>query len=97
MKVPRVLIVYANPAIAANPVPPYGTERIAKVLRDTGCEVQVIMPFMTFHPRQTLKNALDWQPDFVGFSIRNLDDALVIDSAYGDKVIDTNFFCRLLR
>ena len=56
-------------------MPPYGTERIAKVLRDTGCEVQVIMPFMTFHPRQTLKNALDWQPDFVGFSIRNLDDA----------------------
>lgn len=49
------------------------------------------MPFMTFHPRQTLKNTLDWQPDFVGFSIRNLDDALVIDSAYGDKVIDTNF------
>ena len=30
---PRVLLVYANPAITATPVVPYGMERIAHALR----------------------------------------------------------------
>lgn len=79
---PRVLLVYANPAVTASPVVPYGMERIAHALRLSGCRVELLAPWIEADPRAALDQALAAGPwDLVGFSLRNLDDALVVRSA----------------
>jgi tetratricopeptide (TPR) repeat protein len=89
---PRVLLVYANPAITATPVTPYGMERVAQVMRLAGCEVTMLAPFIEAAPLAALQAALAEPPDLVGFSVRNLDDALVVRSASGEGPIDTTFY-----
>lgn len=86
---PRVLLVYANPAITASPVPPYGMERVAQSFRLAGCEVAMLAPYIEADPAATLAEALAKAPDLVGFSVRNLDDALVVRSELGPGDIDT--------
>ena len=56
---PRVLLVYANPAVTATPVPPYGAERVAHALRIAGCEVRVVSPWLAARPGRALDEALD--------------------------------------
>lgn len=93
----RVLMVYANPAITASPVPPYGMERVAQSFRLAGCEVRSVAPFIEEDPLAALLEALSWQPDLVGFSVRNIDDALVVRSEIGPGDIDTCFYLDEIR
>lgn len=88
----RVLLVYANPAITATPVPPYGMEKVAQAFRLAGCETLMLAPFIEADPLAHLRDALDWKPDLVGFSVRNIDDALVVRSELGPGDIDTCFY-----
>ena len=94
---PRVLIVYANPAITATPVAPYGAERVVQALRLAGCDARLCSPWLSHHPRRALAAALRWKPDLVGFSVRNLDDALVVRAATGRGDIDTTFYLPAVR
>ncbi|MES2640907.1 MAG: radical SAM protein [Myxococcota bacterium] len=95
---PRVLIVYANPAVTATPVAPYGAERIAHAFRVAGCEAQVVSPWLQWKPAQALDDALDsFRPDLVGFSVRNVDDALIVRSAEGEGDLDTTFYLPAIR
>lgn len=93
----RVLLVYANPAITSSPVPPYGMERVAHSFALAGCEVRQIAPFIEADPLAALDDALAWRPDLVGFSVRNIDDALVVRSELGPGDIDTCFYLDQVR
>lgn len=88
----KVLLVYANPAITASPVPPYGMERIARAFTLAGCEVRMDTPFDDEDPLAAMQEALSWQPDWVGFSVRNIDDALVVRSDVGEGALDIHFY-----
>lgn len=89
----RVLLVYANPAITAAPVPPYGMERIAQVFGLAGCEVRMLAPFIEPDPVAIVREQLDaWQPDLVGFSVRNIDDTLIVRGVDGEGELDTHFY-----
>ena len=95
---PRVLLVYANPAVTASPVPPYGAERIAHAMRGAGCEVRLVSPFLERRPVRALDEAIAaFQPTLIGFSVRNLDDALVVRSAEGLTPLDTTFYLPRIR
>lgn len=87
---PRALLVYANPAVTASPVPPYGLERVAQVMRLAGCEVTLLAPYIEEDPLAALDEALATAPDLVGFSVRNIDDALVVRGEQGEGDIDTS-------
>lgn len=89
MSAPRVLIVYANPLTTTAPIPPIGAERVAHALGVAGCEVRLIAPWLGFAPRTVMRRALSWRPDLVGFSVRNVDDALVVRSRFGRRPLDT--------
>ena len=56
---PRILLVYANPAITATPVAPYGAERVAHAFRIAGCDARVIAPWLELRPAAALAAALD--------------------------------------
>ncbi|MBK7758756.1 MAG: radical SAM protein [Deltaproteobacteria bacterium] len=94
---PRALLVYANPAITASPVPPYGMERVAQVMRLAGCEVVLLAPFIEEDPLAALNEALAQGADLVGFSVRNIDDALVVRGEVGAGDIDTNDYLPAVR
>ena len=95
---PRILLVYANPAITATPVAPYGAERVAHAFRLAGCDARVIAPWLEPRPSAALAGALDaFQPDLVGFSVRNVDDALVVRTVDGPGDIDTAFYLPAVR
>lgn len=95
---PRILLVYANPAITATPVAPYGAERVAHAFRIAGCDARVIAPWLELRPAAALAAALDaFKPDLVGFSVRNVDDALVVRTADGPGDIDTAFYLPAIR
>ena len=95
---PRVLLVYANPAVTAAPVPPYGAERVAQAFRLAGCDVRIVSPFQVPGARAALHTALDaWRPTLVGYSVRNLDDALVVRSSTGARPLDTTDYLPAIR
>ncbi len=86
----RVLLAYANPAVTAQPVPPYGLECVAHAFRAAGCEVEIVSPFIEDDAPAALAAAIARvKPAMVGLSVRNLDDALVVRSAAGEGDIDT--------
>ncbi len=89
---PAVLLVYANPAVTGRPVPPYGMERIATAMRAAGCEVRCVCPFIEADPQASLRAALAREPELVGFSVRNIDDALVVRTELGPGDIDLGFY-----
>ena len=97
MTAPRVLLIYANPAITAQPVPPYGMERIAQAFQLAGCEVVQSAPFIEAKPLAVLKKLLAASWDLVGFSVRNIDDALVVRSTQGESDIDLEFYLDLVK
>lgn len=99
---PRILVVYANPAVTATPVAPYGAERVAHAFRAAGCDARVLAPFLQWAPGRALARAIDaFRPDLVGFSVRNADDALVVRSVSPppgqDAPIDTAFYLPAVR
>lgn len=93
VEVPHVLLAYANPAITTSPVPPYGMERIAQAMRLAGCQVTMVAPFVEENPLQTFIEAMEHcQPDLVGFSVRNIDDTLLVRGTEGSGDLDTTFY-----
>lgn len=96
MNPPEILLVYANPAVTASPVVPYGMERIAQAFRMAGCRVELLAPFIEEDPLRALHEALASRPwALCGFSVRNIDDALVVRSAEDPpdgRPIDTAFY-----
>ena len=90
MTAPRVLVVYANPAVTATPTAPLGAQRIRAVLHGAGCATAIVAPWLELDPLAELEGALDrFAPTLVAFSVRNVDDALVVRSAEGGGPIDT--------
>jgi hypothetical protein len=95
---PRVLLLYANPAVTASPVAPYGMECVGHAFRAAGCDVALEMPWLEDDPVLATQEAIaTFLPRLVGLSVRNLDDALVVRApddagveALGD--IDTTFY-----
>lgn len=95
---PRILVVYANPAVTATPVAPYGAERVAHAFRIAGCDARIVSPWLEARPGAALDAALDtFRPDLVGFSVRNVDDALVVRSEEGEGDLDTTFYLPAIR
>ena len=94
---PAVLLVYANPAITATPVPPYGMEKVAQAFRLAGCETRMLAPFIEEDPEAFVRAALAERPALVAFSVRNIDDALVVRSELGPGDIDTCFYLDRVR
>jgi hypothetical protein len=94
---PRVLLVHANPAVSASPVPPYGLERVARAFELAGCAVELCCPFVEEDPVAVLAMALAPTPDLVGFGVRNLDDALVVCGTEGPSALDLTFYLDALR
>ncbi len=90
--------MYANPAVTASPVPPYGAERIAQAMRLAGCDARVVSPWMEPGALAAFRQAASaFQPHLVAFSIRNLDDALVVRSGQGETDLDTTFYLPAIR
>lgn len=95
---PRVLIVYANPAVTATPTAPVGAQRIRAVFHGAGCQTAIVAPWLELDPLAELEQALDrFAPTLVGFSVRNVDDALVVRSAEGEGPIDTRSYLPAIR
>jgi hypothetical protein len=88
----RILLIYANPAITAIPVAPYGMEKIAQAFTLAGCEVIMKAPFIEDNPVDEMNGYLLEAWDLIGFSIRNIDDALVVRSEKGSGDIDLSFY-----
>lgn len=97
MSTPRVLLVYANPANTPTPVAPYGMERVGGAFAAAGCAVRMSAPYLEADPLEELREALQWEPDLVGFSVRNVDDTLVVRSTEGLGEVDTDFYLDAVR
>lgn len=97
MSAPRVLLVYANPAVTPTPVAPYGMERIGHAFAAVGCAVRMCAPYLEADPLAELREALAWAPALVGFSVRNIDDTLVVRAPEGEGPVDTDFYLDAVR
>lgn len=87
----RILWVFANPYIDLL-AGPYGLEILDGICRESGFVTRITNPFVEFlDPIEGLQRLLkDFQPDMIGISLRNIDDALVIHSLEGDaESVDT--------
>ena len=80
----RILLLYANPNQSV-PVSPYGLDILAPTLRARRERVDLLTvnPFIeSTDPQAWLRSVLiAYQPDLVGLSIRNIDNAIVAISA----------------
>lgn len=92
-RAPRILLAYANPAITTSPVPPYGMERIAQAFTLAGCRTEMIAPFIEEDAVAAMREAIDaFRPDLIGFSVRNIDDTLIVRGLDGEGDLDTTFY-----
>lgn len=85
----RILLVNSNTESSPYPVSPLGLCMLATALNDAGYEVQLFdglwnkesfnSPFKT----DSLSSVLnDFKPDYIGVSVRNIDDVIMEDSTY---------------
>src|SRR5215469_10178141 len=73
----RVMLVYTNRARTMEPAPPIGLSYVATATRRAGHDVRFVDLMMSRAPREDLQAALrDFQPEVVGFSIRNIDNII---------------------
>ncbi|WP_433431388.1 B12-binding domain-containing radical SAM protein [Nonomuraea sp. CA-141351] len=76
----RILLLYANPNLSV-PVSPYGLDTVSATLqaRCGPTEVLITNPFIeAIEPEAHLRAVLaHFQPDVVGISVRNIDNAIV--------------------
>ncbi|KEO82592.1 hypothetical protein EL26_14500 [Tumebacillus flagellatus] len=87
----RILWVYANPYIDLL-AGPYGLEILDSICRESGFVTKLTNPFTEFlDPMRGLQELVDrFQPQMIGISFRNMDDALIIHSLDGDpESVDT--------
>ena len=79
----RVMLVYSNRARIMEPAPPIGLSYVATASRRAGHDVRFVDLMMSRDPRADLKTALrEFQPDVVGFSIRNIDNIVAQNIAW---------------
>lgn len=73
----RVLLVYTNRTRIMEPAPPIGLSYVATATRDAGNDVRFLDLMLSKEPFADLKSALkEFQPEVVGFSIRNIDNII---------------------
>jgi len=73
----RVMLVYSNRARIMEPAPPIGLSYVATATRRAGHDVRFVDLMMSRDPQADLEKALrDFQPEVVGFSIRNIDNII---------------------
>ena len=70
----RVLLVHTNRERAPQPVIPLGACLVASSLERSGFTTRLLDLHFCRAPEQVLARTLrEWEPDVVGFSVRNLD------------------------
>lgn len=87
----RLLWIFANP-YTDTLTGPYGLELLAQTAKEHGFASRICNPFVEFlNPAQGLRSLIDsYQPDLLGISLRNLDDALIVHELDGDPhTVDT--------
>lgn len=87
----RILWIFANPYVDLL-AGPYGLEILDGFCRESGFVTRITNPFIEFlDPIEGLKHLLKrFQPDMIGISLRNIDDALIIHSLEGaPESVDT--------
>lgn len=73
----RVMLVYSNRTRIMEPAPPIGLSYVATAARNAGHAVRFVDLMISRNPHQDLETALrDFQPEVVGFSIRNIDNII---------------------
>lgn len=73
----RVLLVYTNRARVMEPAPPIGLSYVATAAREAGHTIRFVDLMPSREPLVDLTNAVrDFQPEVVGFSIRNIDNTI---------------------
>lgn len=97
----NVLLIYANP-YNTPPVNPYGLEIIKSHLQSENIRVKIIDPFLHAQPYDYLKNIIKAiNPDFIGISIRNIDNALIVlkyrKSYFAESGIDTVSYAKKVK
>ena len=91
----KVLLVNSNIEKAPYPVPPLGLSLIAASL-EKQYEVKIFDG--TFQPAATLPGVLEkFRPNYIGVSIRNVDDVVIDSSVYYIEQIKTDFIEPLKR
>lgn len=94
----RVLWVDANPAVDTV-LSPYGLAILNEIASRRGFLGAIVSPFTDFEqPREGLVGVIErFQPDLIGISLRNIDDALIIRTTGGrrDRIDTTDFLCQV--
>ena len=73
----KVMLVYSNRARILEPTPPIGLSYIATATQRAGHEVRFVDLMMSRKPEGDLREALlEFKPDVVGISIRNIDNVV---------------------
>jgi radical SAM superfamily enzyme YgiQ (UPF0313 family) len=71
----RILLISPNQELSPDPVFPLGLASIAAVLMGRGWSVRITDLCFNLHWRDALSQSLkDYQPDYLGLSIRNIDN-----------------------
>ncbi len=73
----RVMLVYSNRTQILEPAPPIGLSYVATAARRAGHKVRFVDLMFSKDPRAELEETLrDFQPQVVGFSLRNIDNVV---------------------
>jgi hypothetical protein len=68
-------------------------ERIGQAFSLAGCEVRLSAPGVEADPPVALAAEIQaFAPDLIGFSVRNVDDTLIVRGADGEGPLDTTFY-----
>jgi radical SAM superfamily enzyme YgiQ (UPF0313 family) len=79
----RVLLVYTNRTRVLVPAPPIGLSYVATAARRAGHEVRFVDLMISRDPLLELREAVTgFQPDVVGFSVRNIDNVVAQRTAW---------------
>lgn len=77
------MLVYSNRARIMEPAPPIGLSYVATATRDAGHEVEFVDLMISQNPQRELQTTLTrFQPDVVGFSVRNIDNLIAQNVAW---------------
>lgn len=92
----KLLLLFLNPPDYSQvSVNPYGLEIISSCVRDKfpDCHVQIVNPFYDDDPsRSTVDLVRSFQPDLIGASLRNADNALVVVDQGSRLKLGTNSY-----
>lgn len=73
----RVMLVYSNRTRILEPPPPIGLSYVATAAQKAGHEIRFVDLMFSRDPEAEMRKTLhDFQPDVVGFSVRNIDNVV---------------------